>query len=63
MYSFMLKMIKHYTWVNNVCETDINIQELTENSPFIIENFKIFIILPCERRVESAFKEGSSGRK
>jgi len=60
----MLKMIKHYTCINNVlCETDLNIQELAENSPFIIENFKIFSILPSQRRVECVFKEGSSGRK
>jgi len=60
----MLRIIKHYTCVNSVlCETDLNIQELAENSPFIIENFKIFNILPCQRRVECVFKEGSSGRK
>jgi len=60
----MLKMMKHYTCLNNVlCETDLNIQELAENSPFIIEKFKIFSILPCQTRVESVFKEGSSGRK
>jgi len=56
--------MKQYTCVNNVlCETDLNIQELAENFPFIIENFKIFNILPCQRRVECVFKEGSSGRK
>jgi len=60
----MLKMIKHYTCVNNVlCETDSDIQELAENSPFMIENLKIFCILPCQTRVESVFKKGSSGRK
>jgi len=60
----MLKMIKHYTCVNNVlCETDLNIQELADNSPFTIENLKIFCIPPCQTRVESVFKEGSSGRK
>jgi len=33
--------MKHYTCVNNVlCETDLNIQELAENSPFMIENLK-----------------------
>jgi len=54
--------MKHYTCINNVlCETDLNIQELAENSSFIIENFKILSILPCQTRVESVFKEGSSG--
>jgi len=56
--------MKHYTCVNNVlCETDLNIEELAENSPFILEYFKIFSILRCQRRVECAFKEGSGGRK
>jgi hypothetical protein len=60
----MLKMIKRYTCVNNVlCETDLNIQELAENSPFILEYFKIFGILRCQRGAECAFKEGSGGRK
>jgi hypothetical protein len=57
----MLKMMKHYTCVNiSLCGTDLNIQELAENSPLIIENFKIFSIRPCQTRVESVFKEGSS---
>jgi len=60
----MLKMLKHYTCVNNVlCGTDFNIQELAENSSFVIENFKIFCIVACQTRVEFVFKEGSSGRK
>ena len=46
-----------------LCETDFNIQKHTENSPFIIEDFKIFSILPCQTKVESVFKEGSNGRK
>jgi len=51
-------MIKHYTCINNVLfETDLNIQELADNSPFAIENFKIFCILPCQIRVECVFKE------
>jgi len=60
----MLKMIKYYTCVNIVlCGTDLNIQEHAENSPLIIKNFKIFSNLTCQTRVESVFKEGSSGRK
>jgi hypothetical protein len=57
-------MLKHYTCVNIVfCGTDCDIQELAENSPFIIENFKILYIVACQTRVEFVFKEGSSGRK
>ena len=51
-FSFMLKIIKHYTCFNNVLfETNLNIQEFAENSPFIIEDFKILSIVPCQTRV------------
>jgi hypothetical protein len=37
----MHKIIKQYTCINNVlCETDFNIEERAENSPFNIENSK-----------------------